>query len=63
MKVRFLMDCEGPEFGAVKKGAEMDLAPEIERRLIKRGVCENVSAPGYEPKSKKKKSEVISDGG
>jgi len=58
MEIRFLMDCEGAEFGAVKKGDTRNLCAEIAQRLIKRGVAGNVSAAAPESKSKKKTSEV-----
>ena len=56
MKVRFLTDGESPKFGTFKKGDVKDLDPAIERMLIRRGIAENVSAPDYVVKSKRKKN-------
>jgi hypothetical protein len=55
MKVRFLTDGESPKFGVFKKGDVKDLDPSVERTLIRRGIAENVSAPDYIVKSKKRK--------
>jgi hypothetical protein len=55
MKVRFLTDGESPQFGTFKKGDVKDLDPAVERTFIRRGIAENVSAPDYIVKPKKKR--------
>lgn len=61
MKVRFKQSGESPKIGVFTKGDERDIDPKTAQIFIKRGVC--VAASDYESKSKKKKPEVINDGG
>jgi hypothetical protein len=62
MKVRMLEEQNSPKYGLLEKNKEYDLDPEDERKYIKRGIAENVSAPGYVSKSTKgKKKEEIKE--